>query len=332
MGIDTNVLLRVGDHAALGEALVAHARADRQIWTDHDRGPEYDELREDGHDPTPPVRQLADGNVSIFTGHRFHDADAAFTLRSWLWAHFGSAFPRIHDDPRGVFAFPDSCAPHADTYEGILEELASVGRFVDPSPPTDAERATREREIAELIEGVRQRHTGALPAVVSEPPLEGFAAVLSKLVGRDLSADLNAVLGRATAGAAADPLGVGRVAVLVPPVVAGLVSTGCRLDVDERIDLQDGSAILVTTRFGDDDMPAVDLAETLAAAGLDREHIGPLPFFRESLVEAVEGEATFEGARLILGDRARPIALRTMEERMRDDRDSVAPGWLQKTD
>lgn len=324
MGVDTDVLLRVRDRGALSEALEAHARADRKAWTDHERGPEYDKLRDDGHDPTPPLRPLSDGSVSIFTGHRFHDADADFTIRCWLWAHFGSALPRIHDDPRGVFVFPDVCEPRAETYEGIVEELASVGRFVDPSPPTDEERATRAREIAELIEGVRLRHQGAPAAVVSEPPLEGFAAVLSKLVGRDISVDLAAVMGRVTAGVAADPLGVGRVAVLVPAVVADVVHSGCRLDVDERIDLRDGSAILVTTRFGDDDMPAVDLAETLAAAGVDRQRVGPLPFFRESLVEAVEGEATFESARMVLGDRARPVALRTMEERMRDDRKNVA--------
>ncbi|HSO40095.1 MAG TPA: hypothetical protein VLT33_46525 [Labilithrix sp.] len=179
MGVDTtDVLLRVRDEAALREELAAPDDPERQLL----------------------VRFLADGNVSVFTGHRFDDADADFTIRCWLWAQFGVALADIHDDPRGVFVYPGDSRPDASTYEGIVEELASVGRFVDPARPTDEERAERERAIAELIQEARHSQRIPVETVASEPPLEGFSSVLSRLVGRDLTPELTAVVERVTSG------------------------------------------------------------------------------------------------------------------------------------
>ncbi len=175
MGVDTtDVLLRVRDESALREELAATDDPDRQLL----------------------VRWLADGNVSIFTGHRVDDPDADYTIRCWLWAHFGVALADVHYDERGVFAYPGDSRPEATTYEGIIEELGALGRFIDPRRPTEGERATRERAISELIQEARNSQRTPVRQVASEPPLEGFSSVLSKLVGRDLTPELTAVVER----------------------------------------------------------------------------------------------------------------------------------------
>ena len=139
MGLDADVLLRVRDRAALAAALEAYAVADRQDWREQGRVAEYDQLLREAYDPTPLLRRHADGSVSIFTGLSFGGDDAELSIRCWLHAHFGDRLSRIHDDARGVFVSPDVSATRAKTYEGIVEELAGVGRFVDPSPPTAEE-------------------------------------------------------------------------------------------------------------------------------------------------------------------------------------------------
>lgn len=152
MGLDADVLLRVRDRAALRAALDAHALADRQDWSAQGRGAEYDQLLTEGYDPTPPLRTHADGSVSIFTGLSFGGEGADFALRCWLHVHFGEHLSRIHDDPRGVFVSPDVSATRARTYEGIVEELAGVGRFVDPSPPTAEEHRLRSERTSGAAE------------------------------------------------------------------------------------------------------------------------------------------------------------------------------------
>ena len=147
MGVDTDVLLKVVDRAALREALEAYARKDREEWIDQGREDEYEKLLAGGYDPKPLLRPLADGAVSIFTGLRFHDRDMEFSIRGWLHAYLGDALARIHDDPRGVFVSPDVCEPRAKTYEGIIDELKDAGRFIDPSPPTAAEEAARQASL-----------------------------------------------------------------------------------------------------------------------------------------------------------------------------------------
>jgi len=160
MGADTtDVLLRVRDEAALREELAAPDDPERHLL----------------------VRYLTDGNVSVFTGHRFDDTDADFTIRCWLWTQFGVALADIHDDPRGVFVYPGDSRPEASTYEGIVEELAAVGRFVDTARPTEEERSERERAISELIQEARKSQPVPREPAPSQPPLEGFSSVLSEL-------------------------------------------------------------------------------------------------------------------------------------------------------
>ncbi len=161
MGIDADVHLKVRDREALRTALETYAARDRARWVEQGREAEYDGMVADGYDPIPLLRPHADGSVSIFTALRFEDNDADFAIRCWLHEHFGDALPRIHDDPRGVFVTPDICDPRADTYDGVVRELAGTGRWIDPRPPTDEEHAERARRLDEYIDGMDRLRAAA---------------------------------------------------------------------------------------------------------------------------------------------------------------------------
>ena len=152
MSVDTDILLRVRDRATLRAALEAYAVADREAWSDQGRGAEYEGLLAEGYDPTPPLRVHADGSVSIFTGLSFHDPDVDFSIRCWLHVYLGERLAKVHDDPRGVFITPDGSEARATTYEGIVEELTGLGRFVDPSPPTAAEHRVARMQTMHAAE------------------------------------------------------------------------------------------------------------------------------------------------------------------------------------
>jgi hypothetical protein len=404
MGVDTDVLLKVVDRAALREALEAYATKDRQGWIDQGREDEYEKLLAGGYDPKPLLRPLADGAVSIFTGLRFHDRDMEYSIRGWLHGYLGDALPRIHDDPRGVFVSPDVCEPRAKTYEGIIEELKDAGRFIDPSPPTAAEEAARQasleaylasmqacqdakaagdeeafqRALAAAPEDVRAAWTAQddmarrmavfangpltfdIPAVAVDdgedapgaegmPPIDPAAAmaIMRAMMGlpegatadgagnplagtpEALSAMFASMIEQSTTAMQADPLGFGRVSMLLPAAVAKALAENPppHLDVQERTELADGSVILVTSRMGDAVMEATTVAEALAAAGIDRAAVGALPFFRESVGEDASAARTFAEAKKALGDRVELLELRTWDERAKDDKAAVT-AWL----
>jgi hypothetical protein len=73
---------------------------------------------------------LEDGAVLVHTFQPFdvfeeNPAEA----RAWL-AQFGAALADVHDDPRGLFFFPDSSEPDATTYEAVIAEVANEGIWI----------------------------------------------------------------------------------------------------------------------------------------------------------------------------------------------------------
>lgn len=110
---------------------------------------------------------------------------------AWL-AQFGPALDVIHDDPRGLLFFPDSCEPAATTYEAIIEELADKGIFITPDAPTldlEALQSLANQllggmqgapgtpatgagsfEIAKLLEGMNEQLANALGVQPATPP------------------------------------------------------------------------------------------------------------------------------------------------------------------
>src|SRR6476659_1823974 len=66
---------------------------------------------------------LDDGAMLVHTFQPYAlFAENPAEAHEWL-AQFGASLPDVHDDPRGLFFFPDSCEPTATTYEGVLAEL-----------------------------------------------------------------------------------------------------------------------------------------------------------------------------------------------------------------
>lgn len=130
-----------------------------------------------------------------------------------------------------------------------------------------------------------------------------------------------------------DPRGHGRISAAVPPMVWRVLEKNLRghFDVDDHVRLPDGGALVVTTRLGAEDEGFMShaLAAVVEEAGLDRAAIGPLPFFRESLVDEVRDARDVAGVIARLGDRARMLPLRTFDEAFRQDRED-AMQWLRR--
>lgn len=79
------------------------------------------------------AEELEDGTMLVHTFQPF----AVFEqnpseAREWL-AQFGEALPEVHDDPRGLLFFPDSCEPEGTTYDAVVEEVASGGIWIATS-------------------------------------------------------------------------------------------------------------------------------------------------------------------------------------------------------
>jgi len=330
MGIDAYVHLRVKDRSLLHQA--------------------FDE-RED----LPLMYPRADGSVSIFTCMRFEDESTDFGIRCWLADLFGDTFARVHDDPRGVFVTPDICEPKANTYEGIIAEIGSAGRWIDPTPPTEEEKDARARASEESVEGWTKLYEAA------QHGAEAIAAALEKVSpavrdawhaqqahqqqmqrmmegldggrGIELPAEMmqELVAGLTRAMAKSAELG-GRISALLPARIwkayDALEHRG-GFDVDDHIILGDGSAIVTTTRSGEDEeqFMADGLGALLAHAGIDRKALGPLPFFRENLVSEIEDAPDFATAKKRLGVRAKPCRLRTFDE-AGEEHEADVKRWL----
>lgn len=85
------------------------------------------------------AEELEDGTMLVHTFQPF----AVFEqnpseAREWL-AQFGEALPEVHDDPRGLLFFPDSCEPEGTTYDAVVEEVADGGVWIATSLVDDDE-------------------------------------------------------------------------------------------------------------------------------------------------------------------------------------------------
>ena len=75
----------------------------------------------------------------------------------YLRKYLGDAL-NAHDDPRGIFFFPDVCEPKSQSYDAIIEELAEVGRWAPvvtlahvPAKYAAAPRGSHEAMVGQLI-------------------------------------------------------------------------------------------------------------------------------------------------------------------------------------
>ncbi len=134
------------------------------------------DLDEDSSDsPHPFAEKIAD---DVYLVHTF-EPYSSFTeepdrLADWL-EHFDDVFELIHDDPRGVFVFPDDHEPEATEYEALLQELAEHGAFfqMDDGPILDLEALSalstgNSFEIGQLIQTMQSQIADALGVQLEE--------------------------------------------------------------------------------------------------------------------------------------------------------------------
>ncbi len=113
------------------------------------------------------VEPLEDAAL-VHTGEDFASEPAALTIQ--LYASLGAELESEHDDPRGIFYFPEVAAPKARTYEGVIEEVGEGGMW------------------------------GPLPSALETDGAGGFEGLFGQLLGQLP----NSLLGAATAAAQGD--------------------------------------------------------------------------------------------------------------------------------
>ncbi|MDB4996315.1 MAG: hypothetical protein JWM74_3747 [Myxococcaceae bacterium] len=95
--------------------------------------------------------ELEDGS-DVSTGLRFFDPEPILAMNI---ATLLACVLELHDDPRGVFVFPNTADPVAARYEDRVFELRHVGRFV-PASALTAPHVAMNDEIR-LTNGLRWR-------------------------------------------------------------------------------------------------------------------------------------------------------------------------------
>lgn len=90
------------------------------------------DLDEDENEDSDGVyaEELEDGSFLLYTFQPYElFAENQEEARTWL-AQFGDDLGAVHDDPRGALFFPDTLEPEAQTYDGVVAEVANEGMFV----------------------------------------------------------------------------------------------------------------------------------------------------------------------------------------------------------
>ncbi len=139
-----------------------------------------DDSEEDEDGERLYAEPLEDGSFLVFTFQPYaafvHDESA---LHEWL-SQFGDALPEIHDDPRGLLFFPDSCEPEGQTYDAVVAEVEEQGIWValaDEALPPDM-----AAQLAAL--GVNPEHLEQLAGQVLGDPSRAGKGPSSFELGR----------------------------------------------------------------------------------------------------------------------------------------------------
>jgi hypothetical protein len=113
--------------------------------------------------PASCLDPLDDDAVLLSTLEPFGADRAAttFELRTLLARTFGTTLEEIHDDPRGVLAFPDVCEPSARTYEGVAAEVGGAGVWLPLEPPSHAEMLERMTAMLSDVDALVAPPAGA---------------------------------------------------------------------------------------------------------------------------------------------------------------------------
>jgi len=326
---DMEYSIRCWLHAYFGDALARIHDDPRGVFVSPDvcepRAKTYDgviaELKEAGRfiDPSPPTQEEEDARRKAFDDYLKAMEACTKAKEAGDELGFRRALAAAPEEVRQSWAAQEDMARRMAEHErqqAAMQESAADGESAR-EPASARVRVVEPQTLDPSVAMGMMRQLLGLPDDASP---DAMGAMLAQMMERD------------TAAMRADPLGFGRVSMLLPAAAATALGANLppHLDVQERRDLADGSVILVTSRMGDAEMDSTTVAAALAEAGFDRAAVGAVPFFRESLVDGAASAATFEDAKRALGDRASLLELRTFEEMMQDERKSVS-AWLEES-
>lgn len=282
---------------------------------DDDEGDDDDSDESD----LPYAERLADGAFLVHTFQPFAvfqgDPDEG---RVWLEA-FAEVLDGAHDDPRGVFFFPDEPAIEADTYDEIVAEVEAArrGLWIPKALLTAAERAARNATLSRDLEeakrmvaaltGTEMTHEDAERAVAMAKKLSSGAPALATPFGAaKLLEDVQKQLMGAM-GLAARP-SEDTVVVLVKR------KTELEVDEDEVVDaylLEDGSVALETfVPLASRDDLAAELRGPRAAWIAEHEDPRGVPTFSSAHLESLEDVGQYEAVLEALGDEVTFVRVR----------------------
>lgn len=129
MGIDAIALLRISGLAPVKDDIGANLRVEHR------------------------------GNASLLSLYVRHKTPPD-ELSAIVYNLLGPALD-AHDDPRGIFFFPDVAEPQAQTYEGLIREIGDAGVWGPrvkgdhvPVRYSEAASGTREHFVAEMIKAL----------------------------------------------------------------------------------------------------------------------------------------------------------------------------------
>lgn len=272
-----------------------------------------DEGDDEGEDESdlPYAERLADGAFLVHTFQPFAvfqgDPDEG---RVWLEA-FAEVLDGAHDDPRGVFFFPDEPAIEADTYDEIVAEVEAArrGLWIPKALLTAAERAARNATLSRDLEeakrmvaaltGTEMTDEDAQRAVAMAKGLSSGAPELATPFG---AAKLLEDVQKQLMGA------MGLVSRPSEDTVVVLVKRKTELEVDEDevVDaylLEDGSVALETfVPLASRDDLAAELRGPRAAWIEEHEDPRGVPTFSSVHLESLEDVGQYEAVLEVLGD------------------------------
>lgn len=288
---------------------------DPYLDIDDDEGDDDDSDESD----LPYAERLADGAFLVHTFQPFAvfqgDPDEG---RVWLEA-FAEVLDGAHDDPRGVFFFPDEPAIEADTYDEIVAEVEAArrGLWIPKALLTAAERAARNATLSRDLEeakrmvaaltGTEMTHEDAERAVAMAKKLSSGAPELATPFGaakllEDVQKQLMGAMGLA-AGPSEDTV-----------VVLVKRTTELEVDEDEVVDaylLEDGSVALETfVPLASRDDLAAELRGPRAAWIAEHEDPRGVPTFSSAHLESLEDVGQYEAVLEALGDEVTFVRVR----------------------
>ena len=247
---DMEYSIRCWLHAHFGDALSRIHDDPRGVFVSPDvcepRAKTYDgivlELKKSGRfiDPSPPTQGEQDARLKMMEDFMASMEACQKAKEAGDEEGFQRALAAAPEDVRASWAAQDDMARRMEAFESGPKtfEVTDESDEADGIPPIDPAAAMAiMRQMMGLPDGATTDADGN--------PLGGTPEALSAMFAN--------LIEKSTTAMEADPLRFGRVAMLLPAVVAKALAANPppQLDVQERTELADGSAILVTSQMGE---------------------------------------------------------------------------------